>query len=98
MSKMLAYKHISEKWASRAGLRLLSLLIVLALTGCYPSPYREISRPMPGDTSGSRGAPITQVFFYPKCDVWPYVFACHEPFHVFYCWLPRVGVKGLENK
>ena len=66
MSKMLAYKHISEKWASRAGLRLLSLLIVLALTGCYPSPYREISRPMPGDTSGSRGAPITQVFFYPK--------------------------------
>jgi hypothetical protein len=66
MSKVLTDKHVPEKLASRAGLRLFLLLTVLALAGCYPAPYREVSRPMPVDTGGSPRAPITQVYFYPK--------------------------------
>ena len=66
ISKVLTDKHVPEKRASRAGLRLFLLLTVLALAGCYPAPYREVSRPMPGDTGGSPRAPITQVYFYPK--------------------------------
>ena len=66
MNKVLTDKHVPEKRASRAGLRLFLLLTVLALAGCYPASYREVSRPMPGDTGGSPGAPITQVYFYPK--------------------------------
>ena len=66
MSKVLTDKHVPEKRVSRAGLRLFLLLTVLALAGCYPASYREVSRPMPGDTGGSPRAPITQVYFYPK--------------------------------
>ncbi len=66
MSKVLTDKNVPEKLASRAGLRPFLLLTVLALAGCYPAPYREVSRPMPGDTGGSLRAPITQVYFYPK--------------------------------
>ena len=66
MSKVLTDKNVPEKLASRAGLRPFLLLTVLALAGCYPAPYREVSRPMPGDTGGSPRAPITQVYFYPK--------------------------------
>jgi hypothetical protein len=66
MNTVLTDKHIPEKWASRAGLRLFLLLTVFALAGCYPASYREVSRTMPGDTGGSPRAPITQVYFYPK--------------------------------
>jgi hypothetical protein len=66
MSKVLTDKHVPEKRTSRAGLRFFLLLTVFALAGCYPAPYREVSRPMPGDTGGSPRAPITQVYFYPK--------------------------------
>jgi hypothetical protein len=66
MSKVLTDKHVPEKRASRAGLRLFLLLTVLALAGCYPASYREVSRPVPGDAGGSPRTPITQVYFYPK--------------------------------
>ena len=66
MSKALTDKHVPEKRASRTGLRLFLLLTVLALAGCYPATYREVSRPMPGDNGRSPGAPITQIYFYPK--------------------------------
>jgi hypothetical protein len=66
MSKVLTDKHVPEKRASKVGLRLFLLLTVLALTGCYPASYREVSRPMPGATGGSPRAPITQIYFYPK--------------------------------
>ncbi|MGD1152637.1 MAG: glycine zipper family protein [Syntrophales bacterium] len=66
MSKVLTDKHVPEKRVSRAGLRLFLVFTVLALAGCYPAPYREVSRPMPGDTGGSPRAPITQVYFYPR--------------------------------
>ena len=66
MSKALTDKHVPEKRASRTGLRLFLLLTVLALAGCYPATYREVSRPMPGDNGRSPGTPITQIYFYPK--------------------------------
>ena len=66
MIKVLTDKHTPEKLASRAGLRLFLFLTVLSLAGCYPATYREVSRPLPGDTGGSPGAPITQIYFYPK--------------------------------
>ena len=66
MSKLLTDRYVPEKRASRTGLRLFLLLTVLALAGCYPATYREVSRPVPGDTGGSPGAPITQIYFYPK--------------------------------
>ena len=66
MSKVLTDKHVPEKLASIAGLRLFLLLTVLALAGCYPAPYREVSRPMPGETATAPQVPPTQVYFYPK--------------------------------
>ena len=66
MSKVLTDKHVPEKRASKAGLRLFLFLTVLALAGCYPATYREVSRPVPGDNGRSPGAPITQIYFYPK--------------------------------
>jgi len=66
MSKVLTDKHVPEKPASRAGLRLFLILTVLALAGCYPEPYREVSRPMPRETVAAPQVPPTQVYFYPK--------------------------------
>jgi outer membrane lipoprotein SlyB len=57
-----------KQWISRAGIRLLVLLTVLALVACYPAPYREVSRTVPENNGGSSRAPRTQVFFYPKAD------------------------------
>lgn len=59
-------KLLRERWMSRAGLRLLLLSAVLILAACYPAPYREASRSMPGDAGGSARASLTQVFFYPQ--------------------------------
>jgi len=58
---MTTDKHISKRWVSRVGLRLLLLLLILALAACYPATYREVpsASPIPR-------APITQVYFYPK--------------------------------
>jgi hypothetical protein len=66
MNKVLTDKHVPEKRVSSAGLRLFLLLTVLALVGCYPASYREVSRPVPVDAGGNPRAPITQVYFYPK--------------------------------
>jgi len=66
MSKMLTGKYVPEKRVRRVGLQFFLLLTVLALAGCYPAPYREVSRPVPGNTGVSQGAPLTQVYFYPK--------------------------------
>jgi len=52
MSKVLTDRHVPEKRASRAGLQLFLLLTVLALAGCYPVSYREVSRPMPAYAAG----------------------------------------------
>ncbi len=59
--KTTTVKHIPKRWLSRAGLRLLLLLLILALAACYPATYREIPSAGPGPR-----APITQVYFYPK--------------------------------
>jgi hypothetical protein len=59
--KMTTGKHISKRWLSRAGLRLLLFLLILALAACYPATYREVP-----STSLAPRAPLTQVYFYPK--------------------------------
>ena len=59
--KMTTGKHIPKRRLSRAGLRLLLLLLILALAACYPATYREVPSAGPGPS-----APITQVYFYPK--------------------------------
>ena len=46
---------------AKAGLRFLLLLLILALAACYPATYREVPVASP-----SLGAPMTQVYFYPK--------------------------------
>ena len=66
MIKVVANEHIPGKGKPTAGLRLFLLLTVLALSGCYPAPYREVARPVSGDADGSSRASITQVYFYPK--------------------------------
>jgi hypothetical protein len=59
--KMTTGKHIPKRWLSKAGLRLLLLLLILALAACYPATYREVPSASPAPR-----APITQVYFYPK--------------------------------
>jgi outer membrane lipoprotein SlyB len=59
--KMTIDKHRTKRWASRIGLRLLLLLLILALAACYPATYREVQT-----TGPSPKAPIIQVYFYPK--------------------------------
>jgi hypothetical protein len=59
--KMTTGKHVPKRWLSRAILRLLLFLLILALTACYPATYREIPSASPAPR-----APLTQVYFYPK--------------------------------
>jgi hypothetical protein len=54
-------KHTPKRWLSRASLRLLLFLLILALTACYPATYREVPSASPAPK-----APLTQVYFYPK--------------------------------
>jgi outer membrane lipoprotein SlyB len=61
--KMTTGRHIPKRWLSRAGLRLLLLLLIFALVACYPAAYREVPTAGAGP---SPKAPITQVYFYPK--------------------------------
>jgi len=61
--KMTTGKHIPKRRLSRAGLRLLLLLLILAMAACYPATYREVPSAGPGP---GPSAPITQVYFYPK--------------------------------
>jgi len=63
--KMTTGKYIPKRWLSRAGLRLLLLLLILALAACYPAAYREVPSAGPGPNQSPK-APITQVYFYPK--------------------------------
>jgi len=63
--KMTTDKHMPKRRLSRAGLRLLLLLLILALAACYPATYREVPSAGPGSNQSLR-APITQVYFYPK--------------------------------
>jgi hypothetical protein len=64
--KATTVKLLREQRVSRAGFRLLLLSAVLVLAACYPAPYREVSRSVPGDAGGSPRASMTQVFFYPQ--------------------------------
>jgi outer membrane lipoprotein SlyB len=59
--KITTGQYIPKRWLSRAGIRLLLLLLILALAACYPATYREVPSAGPAPR-----APITQVFFYPK--------------------------------
>jgi outer membrane lipoprotein SlyB len=61
--KMTTGKYMLKRRLSRAGLRLLLFSLILALAACYPATYREV--PSAGPSPGP-GAPITQVYFYPK--------------------------------
>ncbi len=61
IGKMTTGKHVPKRWLSRAILRLLLFLLILALTACYPATYREVP-----STSPAPRAPLTQVYFYPK--------------------------------
>ncbi|HEX7534813.1 MAG TPA: hypothetical protein VF343_06105 [Syntrophales bacterium] len=63
IGKMITGKNIPKRWLSRAGLRLLLLLLILALAACYPATYREVPSGGPGP---GPSAPMTQVYFYPK--------------------------------
>jgi hypothetical protein len=59
--KMTTGKHIPKRWLSKASLRLLLFLLILALAACYPAIYREVPSASPAPR-----APLTQVYFYPK--------------------------------
>jgi outer membrane lipoprotein SlyB len=59
--KIKTGKHISKRWLSKAGIRLLILLLILSLVACYPAGYREVSNASPPPKP-----PFTQVYFYPK--------------------------------
>jgi hypothetical protein len=61
--KMTTGKQIPKQWLPGACLHLSILLLILALAACYPATYRE--GPSAGAGPGP-GAPITQVYFYPK--------------------------------
>jgi hypothetical protein len=67
LHKMNAFRtRIPGRRVFRIGGELLFLLAVLAVAGCYPAPYREVSRPAPEASVESRTMPSTQVYFYPK--------------------------------
>ncbi|PKN66592.1 MAG: glycine zipper family protein [Deltaproteobacteria bacterium HGW-Deltaproteobacteria-12] len=59
--KMTTGKHIQKRCLSRAGLRLLLLLLIFSLVACYPATYREVPAAKPAPKP-----PMTQVYFYPK--------------------------------
>jgi len=50
--------HSGRRYFRALGLRVLVLLIVLGLAGCYPATYREVPPSAPKQ-------PVTQVYFYP---------------------------------
>lgn len=58
-------KHRMKRRASKTRLRLVLLLLVISLVGCYPAPYREAPSASPSPSPSPR-TPITQVYFYPK--------------------------------
>ncbi len=51
---------------AKASIGLLLLLAPLALSACYPAPYRAYPRSAPAEAVRAPAAPITQVYFYPK--------------------------------
>jgi hypothetical protein len=59
--KLTAGKHPPKRWFSRAGLRLLLLLLILAQAACYPATYGQVPSAGPAPRP-----PITQVYFYPQ--------------------------------
>jgi hypothetical protein len=63
---MHAFGERFREGRSRIGGGVLLLLTVLVFAGCYPAPYREVSRPAPDRASESRTVPSTQVYFYPQ--------------------------------
>lgn len=60
--KMTTGKQIPKRRFSSAGLRLLLLLLIPPLAGCYPATVRPVPSAGPGP---SPRAPFTQVYFYP---------------------------------
>lgn len=61
--KMGTEKYILKRRLARAGCRLLLLLLILAVSACYPATYREVPS---ASTGSSPRAPMTQIYFYPK--------------------------------
>jgi hypothetical protein len=51
---------------TKASIGLLLLLAPLALSACYPAPYRAYPRHVPEEAVRAPATPITQVYFYPK--------------------------------
>lgn len=62
----MSARHIPKRRCLTTALHLLVFLIILALAACYPVPYRTVSQPVPYNSATNQGAPLTQVFFYPK--------------------------------
>lgn len=63
--KMTTDAHSIKRRVTRTGLRILLVLLIIALAGCYPATYRETPSASPSVGQSPR-APITQVYFYPK--------------------------------
>ena len=64
--KTTTVKHSPTWGAAGPGPLLFLLLIVFLFSACYPAPYREVSRPVPQNTSGNARASLVQVYFYPQ--------------------------------
>jgi hypothetical protein len=58
--------HRPKQGASRTLVWFMFFLAVLALSSCYPAPYRPLPRSMPAEAAAAPQAPAAQVYFYPK--------------------------------
>jgi len=58
--KMITGRHPMKRRLITACFRLLILMIIVGLIGCYPATYRTVPASSP-----SPRPPITQVYFYP---------------------------------
>jgi len=56
----------TERKVSGAFVWILLILTVLAVSACYPAPYRPMPQSMPRETAAAPQVPPTQVYFYPK--------------------------------
>ena len=59
-------EHQPGQRVSRTFVWFLLFLAVLAVSACYPAPYRPIPRSIPKETAAAPQVPPTQVYFYPK--------------------------------
>lgn len=56
---------------AKAASGLLLLAALLALSACYPAPYRAYPRHVPEQAVRAPAPPMTQVYFYPKAGQTP---------------------------